>query len=60
MNIEKKRKQAQKVLLDLKKNHNWSWIKEINERNKNNLNDVALFYRGTEITYNELLNVKRV
>ena len=60
MNIVEKRKQAQKILSDLKKNHNWSWIKEINERNKNNLNDIALFYRGTKITYNELLNEKRV
>lgn len=60
MNIVEKKRQAKKILLDLKKNHNWSWIKEISERNKNNLNDVALFYRGTEITYDELLNKKRV
>lgn len=60
MNIVEKKRQAKRILLDLKKNHNWSWIKEISERNKNNLNDVALFYRGTEVTYDELLNKKRV
>lgn len=50
--VEKKSKNE--VLFDINKNHNWSWIREIYERNKNNMNKVALLYRGNKITYREM------
>ena len=52
--INKKNKFIQDVLNDLENNHNHSWYDEIYSRNKNNLNDIALFYRGNEITYEEM------
>lgn len=45
-----------KILKDIEENHNWSWIREIYERNRNNLNTVAIFYRGKKITYREFFN----
>lgn len=50
--MEKKSKNE--VLFDINNNHNWSWIREIYERNKNNMNKVALLYRGNKITYREM------
>ena len=41
---------------ELLQNHNHSWYTELYSRNKNNLNDVALLYRGTKITYGELFD----
>lgn len=52
--IIKKNKFIEEVLDDLERNHNHSWYDEIYSRNKNNLNDIALFYRGNEITYKEM------
>lgn len=53
---EKKDKFIKEVLDDLQKNHNHSWYDELYLRNKDNLDDVALFYRGTEITYGEMFD----
>lgn len=39
------------IINELKTNHNHSWYQELKERNKNNLNSIALKYRGTKITY---------
>lgn len=39
---------------ELLQNHNHSWYKELYDRNCNNLDDIALIYRGTKITYGEL------
>ena len=47
-------KKIQKGLEDVEVNHNRSWIVDLYEKNKNNLDTVALFYRGTKITYREL------
>ncbi len=44
------------VLNDLQQNHNHSWYDELYLRNKDSLNDIALFYRGTEITYGEMFD----
>lgn len=41
---------------DLLANHNHSWYTELYNRNKNNLDDIALLYRGNKITYKELFN----
>jgi len=42
------------VLDDIETNHNHSWYQEVFNKNKNNLDDVALLYKGTKITYKEL------
>lgn len=47
-------KKIQKGLTDVEVNHNRSWVVDLYEKNKNNLDTVALFYRGTKITYQEL------
>lgn len=47
-------KKLQKIMVDLEKNHNWSWFEEIYSRNKNNLGKIALLYRGKKITYGEM------
>lgn len=51
---ENKQKFIDSVLQELEENHNHTWYEEIYERNKNNLNDIAIFYRGTNITYGEM------
>lgn len=47
------------VLDDLEKNHNHSWYEELYQRNEKWLDDIALFYRGTEITYGEMFEHMR-
>ncbi len=42
------------ILEDIETNHNYSWYQEIFNRNKNNLNDVAILYKGNKIKYGEL------
>ena len=44
------------IIDELEKNHNHSWYTELYNRNKNNLHDIALIYRGTNITYGELFD----
>ena len=51
---EKNDKFIKSVLEDLEQNHNHSWYEEIYNRNKDTLDDIALFYRGTEISYKEM------
>ena len=46
----------QRVLDDLEQNHNHSWYEELYIRNKETLDDVALFYRGTEVSYGEMFD----
>ena len=48
-----------RVLADLEKNHNHSWYQELYTRNKDNLGDIALKYRGREITYDEMFSTMR-
>lgn len=47
-------KKVQKGLTDVQVNHNMCWIRDLYEKNKNNLDNIALFYRGTKITYRDL------
>lgn len=42
---------------DISKNHNHSWYEEVYERNKNNLDSIAMSCRGTKITYRELFEI---
>lgn len=50
----KRRKKLLEFYKDLRANHNRSWYEEVYDRNKNNLDDLALFYRGNEISYGQL------
>ena len=45
---------GKKGLIDVEINHNRAWVRDLYEKNKNNLDRVALFYRGTKITYREM------
>lgn len=45
---------VENVLKEIEEKHNWSIYDEIYNRNKEGLNRVALFYRGTKITYGEM------
>lgn len=56
---QKKQKFIDGVLEDLEKNHNHSWYAEIYERNKNSLGDIALIYRGNQITYGQMFEKMR-
>lgn len=47
---------VQKVLDDIEQNKNHSWAIEMIERNKSNLNNIAIKYRGTKITYEEMFS----
>lgn len=51
----KKGRKAVEALIDLEKNHNVSWYRFLKERSSHRPNDIALFYRGTEVTYSEML-----
>lgn len=44
---------TKRVLRDIDINRNHSWIKEVWERRKSGLDDVAIFYRGTKFTFRE-------
>ena len=44
------------ILQELEKNNNHSWYHELYNRNKDNLDDIALIYRGNEITYGEMFD----
>ncbi len=43
-----------RALEELQRNHNHSWYEEIMERNKENMDMPAIFYRGNEITYRKM------
>lgn len=50
----KKGKKAIEGLIDLERNHNHSWYAELLERAKKDPDAIALFYRGTKITFREM------
>src|SRR5574344_1524237 len=50
-----KKTNVENIIEKLKLKNN-GWIKEIFLRNQNNLDGVALFYRGTNVTYYDLFN----
>ncbi len=53
----KSQKKVQEIIQDIEKNHNWSWYREMFDRNKDNLDLLALTYRrDTKITYQEMFN----
>lgn len=50
----KKGLKAIKALIDIENNNDVSWYQYLKNRNIENQNDVALFYRGTKITFQEM------
>ena len=50
----KKGLNAVKALIELREKYNMSWYQYLKYRNRNNLNDLALFYRGNKITFGEM------
>ena len=54
-----KTKKGNIIRKNFEEKHNHSWFDELYQRNKNNLDDIALFYRGTEITYGEMFKNMR-
>ncbi len=51
----KKGRKAIAGLIDIEKNHNHSWYAEICERAKKDPDAIALFYRGTKVTFREMI-----
>lgn len=52
-----RKEKVQRAIRDIQQNHNWSWAHEIDERNKNHLDESIMFYRGKKITYREFKEV---
>lgn len=50
----KKGLKAIKALIELREKYNMSWYQYLKYRNNKNLGDVALFYRGNKVTFNEM------
>lgn len=50
-------KKVQNVLRDIDENHNYSWIKEMWERQKDNLDAPAIKYRGKIFTYKDFFTM---
>lgn len=49
-----------RIIEKFEKHHNHSWFEELYERNKNTLDDTALFYRGNIISYGEMFEKMRM
>lgn len=43
-------------LIHIERSHNTSWYRELQKRTSNNPNGIALFYRGTKITFKEMFD----
>ncbi len=52
----KKGLKAIKALIDLEQNHNTSWYNYLKDKNKDNMNKTALFYRGNKISFKEIFD----
>lgn len=52
-----RKEKTKKAIEDIRKNHNWSWATEIDNRNKKHLDDYIMFYRGKRITYREFVQI---
>ena len=58
LEIKKKKslEKADSIIKDLRENRNWSWYKELEYRNTDNMDSTAIFYRGVEISYQEMFD----
>lgn len=45
-----------KIIEDLEKNHNCSWARDLINKNKGNMQNIAIFYRGNKITYKSMFD----
>ena len=52
--IVKTHKKVEKALKEIEENRNYAWDLDIENRNRDNLDHEALFYRGNVITFKEL------
>lgn len=52
--LTKSRKKVEIALKELDIEHNTSWTRDVYNKNINNLDAIALFYRGNKITYRQL------
>lgn len=52
----KKGLKAIKALIELEQNHNTSWYNYLKDKNKDNMNKTALFYRGNKISFKEMFD----
>ena len=55
--IKKRRMSVEEVITELEKNHNHSLYEEIYERSQSRLDKTAMLFRGTEISYGEMLDL---
>lgn len=55
--MKDRRKIVDMAIEDLKRNHNWSWADEIDDRNKDNLDNSIIFYRGNQISYRKFMEI---
>ena len=52
----KKGLKAIKALIELEQKDNVSWYEYLKNRNKKNMNDLALFYRGNKVSFREMFD----
>lgn len=52
----KEGRRAIEGLIDIEENHNHSWYSELKIRAKKNPNAIALFYRGTKISFEQMID----
>ena len=52
----KKGLKAIKALIELEQEDNISWYEYLKNRNKKNMNDLALFYRGNKVSFKEMFD----
>ena len=56
IDIDQLSEKAKMGLEDVENNHDCSWTLDLYEKNKNNLKNISIFYRGTRITYQKLFD----
>ena len=49
--LNSQKNSANEIIKSIYESRNHSWYVESYERNKNNLDDIAIIYRGNKITY---------
>lgn len=53
----RKGKKAIAGLMEIEKNHNVSWYRELKNRSELCMDDLALFYRGTKVSFGEMFEI---
>lgn len=58
--MKKEKHTTEEILKIINQEHNHSWYVELYERNKNNLDDIAIIYRGNKITYGQMFENMKI